>query len=48
MLKVNIYSSNLFFVKAAKKFFVIKNIFSDKPVTKSFKNYCKNYSIYFK
>lgn len=48
MLKVNIYSSNLVFVKAAKKFFVIKNIFSDKPVTKNFKNYCKNYSIYFK
>lgn len=47
MLKVNIYSSNLTFVKSVKKFFVIKNIFLDKPATEDFKRYCNNYSINF-
>jgi len=48
MLKVNVYSSSLVFVRLIKKFFIIKNIFSDKPVNKNFKKYCKNHLIYLK
>jgi methionyl-tRNA formyltransferase len=48
MLKVNVYSSSLAFVRVIKIFFVIKNIFSDKPVNKNFKKYCKNHHIYLK
>jgi methionyl-tRNA formyltransferase len=45
MLKVNAYSSSLVFFKAINKFFIIKNIFSDKPIDKNLKKFCKNYSI---
>ena len=48
MLKVNVYSSSLVFVRVLKKFFIIKNIFSDKPVDKNFKKYCENHLIYLK
>ena len=42
MLKVNVYSSSLVFVRIIKKFFIIKNICSDKPVNKNWKNIGKN------
>ena len=48
MLKVNIYSSSLVFARVIKKFFIIKNIFSDKAIDKNFQKYCKNHSIYLK
>jgi methionyl-tRNA formyltransferase len=48
MLNVNVYSNNLFFIRAIKNFFIIQNIFSDKPIDKNLKNYCINNSINFK
>ena len=48
MLKVNVYSSSLVFATIIKKFFIIKNIFSDKPINKNLQKYCKCNSIYFK
>jgi len=48
MLTVNIYSSSLVFATVIKRFFIIKNIFSDKPINKSLKKYCKDNLINFK
>jgi len=47
MLKVNVYSNNFLFIKVIKKFFIIKNVFSDKPFNHKFKEFCKTELINF-
>jgi methionyl-tRNA formyltransferase len=48
MLTANVYSRSLIFIKIIKNFFIIKSIFSDKPINKNLKKFCKKHLIYFK
>ena len=48
MLNVNVFSSNLPFIKIVKKNFIIKNIYSDKLVDKNFRIFCNKNSIILK
>ncbi len=48
MLNVNVFSSNLSFIKIVKKNFIIKNVYSDKSLDKNFRVFCNKNSIIFK
>jgi len=47
MLKVNVYSSSLVFIRVINKFFTIINVFSDKKIDNNLKNYYKKKLIHF-
>ena len=48
MLNVNVFSSNLTFLKIVKKNFFIKSVYSDKLVDNDFRIFCNKNSIKFK